>query len=289
MRITNKFGLSPQLVSLVTRSQQRPPDMPHFRVTGLVKPPQLLRLEREHWDELETDASDLVFALYGSLVHQALGQFQDGSFVEERLTVELDGCTISGAPDLVTEASQGTYELRDWKFTAIPAAAYDGIRPEWEQQVNVYAYLLAEHGFPVSTMAVEVLYRDWKPHAKVPRAEVIPVNIWPREETLAFLHQRLALHMAPAARCTDEDRWHRPDTWALARKGVKRALKLFPEEALAHADATTRVKPGQQYERFFDITFRPGEDVRCMSYCNVAAVCPQFKEAYVQEEEVPDL
>lgn len=63
--------------------------------------------------------------------------------------------------------------------------------------------------------------------------------------------------------CTDEERWHKPDKWAVKKPGNKRALKLHDtrEAAMAHAGTTLEVE------------YRPGEDTKCLKYCSVAQFC----------------
>jgi len=74
------------------------------------------------------------------------------------------------------------------------------------------------------------------------------------------------LHDSP---CTDEERWHRPDSYAVMKEGRKSALRVFAAEGVAqafienHADA-----------KKLSIEFRQGKDIRCESYCQVRAVCP---------------
>src|SRR5258706_69449 len=84
------------------------------------------------------------------------------------------------------------------------------------------------------------------------------LELWPIDKTIAFLHERIRDHVAATPRpCSDEERWHQPDKWALMKKGRKTAIKLFE----APPDHITLDK-----EQF--IEKRPGAFRRCESYCS---------------------
>ena len=74
--------------------------------------------------------------------------------------------------------------------------------------------------------------------------------------------------------CSPEQRWHKPDKWAVMRKGQKKAVRLFDseEKALAHMDWLAD-QPSNKGRGLY-IEFREGEDTRCQSYCSVAQFCP---------------
>jgi hypothetical protein len=71
--------------------------------------------------------------------------------------------------------------------------------------------------------------------------------------------------------CTDEERWMRPDSWAVMKVGNKRATKVHDsrheaEKHLANLDGN------------FVIDHRRGEPIRCTGdYCNVSAWCRQYE------------
>ena len=89
--------------------------------------------------------------------------------------------------------------------------------------------------------------------------------MWTLEATEDFIRERIALHTAETPRpCTDEERWHQPDKWALMKKGQKKAIKLYEEKP----ENLTLSK-----DHFLE--HRPGAYRRCEAYCPVAAVCPQ--------------
>ncbi len=67
----------------------------------LIRPPRITILSRRHWDEIEEDISDWVWALLGKAVHAILEAAEpDNALTEERLFAEVVRRTISGASDL---------------------------------------------------------------------------------------------------------------------------------------------------------------------------------------------
>jgi len=71
--------------------------------------------------------------------------------------------------------------------------------------------------------------------------------------------------------CSEEERWHKPDKWAVMKKGRKSALKLFDsaEDAQERLDSL----PSGHY-----IEFRPGVDSKCSEYCSAAPFCSHYRE-----------
>jgi hypothetical protein len=73
--------------------------------------------------------------------------------------------------------------------------------------------------------------------------------------------------------CSPEEQWAKPDTWAVKKKGQKRAMRVHhsEEEAVKHANANSALKGNCEIEH------RKGELTRCASYCAVSEYCEQYK------------
>ena len=103
--------------------------------------------------------------------------------------------------------------------------------------------------------------------------KVLEVPLWSSEKASAFMLERVSLHQKAAQgvwdECTEEERWVKDKKWAVMKKGVKKAIRLYDSEVPATMHAET--------DPAFYIQFRPGESVRCESYCSCAPICPQFK------------
>ena len=71
--------------------------------------------------------------------------------------------------------------------------------------------------------------------------------------------------------CSDEETWKRDDAWAVKKKGLKRAMRVFDNEAEAKDFSEAQSVATE-------IEYRAGEPVRCNgNYCGVAEFCSQFK------------
>ena len=283
-RITNRFSLPQPVVNAV--SEFREWKHGEISITQLLAAPQRAYLERTHWDELEVDASDRLFILDGLADHYVLQHAADeNTFAEERLSVSLDGWTITGQADLVegSLAVLDEHKLTDYKRTSIWAALSD--KPEWHGQVNGYVYLWESNGFIVTEAEIFARLRDWtKARANGGNyppiaAMTIPVLLWGHEIQEEFLRDRLHVHQATwqdgyvPPPCTPEERWRRATTYALIRGSNRRATKIC--DTLAEADAW---RSGQDKPSEYRIEQRRGASVRCEDgYCDVARWCPQFQ------------
>lgn len=278
MKITNVLGLPDSLVRLVSNGFREPRER-EISVTTLIKPPQMVALERRHWAELEEDASDRMWATYGTLIHRAIeGMGHDNALVEERLATEINGWTVHGTPDLYE--ADGT--LTDFKFVSV-WSVIGGVKPEWEAQLNCYAFLLEDHGFPVTNLQIVALLRDWSKNRAhedgYPSRQVLKLPVIKRSPSavMDYLIARVGLHEIGDSNCTPEERWEKPTQYAVTKKGNKRASRLLETRDEAEQWAAMNSKDGAPWERWFDIIERPGESVRCANYCAVSAFCAQWK------------
>lgn len=277
MKITNQNSLPEPLVRAVSRHpREDKPD--RISVTELIQPPQIRALSKKHDSELSEDASDRIWSLLGTLLHHALEQSAQGLknlISEGELSTEVFSWTVVGHYDLSELLFDGEL-LTDYKLTSVWAVR-EGIKPEWEAQLNLYAELLRRSGRAVSALQLVAIGRDWSlqkarfdsqyPQQQV---QVFPVRLWTPEEAGRYLEDRVLLHQQALQGvwpdCSEEERWARPTQWALMKKGQKRATKLYDSYAAAE-----RNRGGAHF-----IQERPGESVRCASYCHVSSFCPQW-------------
>ena len=65
MKLTNKHNLPATFVNVITRPTYSRGDS-EISVTEILSPPQLVQLRRRHAEEIEVDAADQVWSLFGS-------------------------------------------------------------------------------------------------------------------------------------------------------------------------------------------------------------------------------
>lgn len=263
-------------------------------VTTLIDSPRIAQLKRRHWAEIEEDASDRLWALLGDAVHAVLEKAKrPDALMEESLSVEIDGMKLRGRVDMYENGI-----VKDYKITSVWSFILNGknsVKVEWERQLNAYAYLYRKSGFDVKGLEINAILRDWKDrdakdNADYPKIPFISVKIplWTLEQQEHYLSSRICAHKSAqtedASRlplCTAEERWQKPDKWAIYKNSNVRALRVFDKEddAIDYATSYAHDNPKERIR----IEKRPGEDTRCLNYCNVRRFCDHYKTITKEE------
>lgn len=243
---------------------------------------------KRHDDQIEEDAADRIFSLMGTLLHDVLEKSAkdfDHCTTEEALTTEILGWKVTGHYDLSEFTLDGEL-LTDWKLTSVYAMKDKNLKPEWDAQVNIYAELLRLSGKKVSRAQIVAIGRDWSKsrtarESDYPQRQVIikPVPLWTTETVNTYLHERVSLHQRADREgiwpeCTDEERWARPAKWAIIKRGNKKATKLCDDEIQAKQWINNNV--ADSHAHLHSIEYRPGQSIRCESYCPVSQFCSQW-------------
>ena len=289
MKLTNKFGLPAPVVKALTRSEYTKGES-NRSITQLIDAPRVRILRQEHWEELEEDVSEKMWAVLGTAAHKMFEETADDKHIsEERIFTEIDGWVISGAIDVQKIEDDGV-TIMDYKTTSVWSVIMGKV--EWERQLNCYAELVRRaKGSKVKALKVIAILRDWRSRdaeekPDYPRAPIVEVNIplWPESQAEEYLNERVALHQkaefdrltgSELPDCSEQERWIKESKWALKRKGQKRAVKLFDNEE----DARAAVVDGMELE------FRQGEAIRCTAnWCRVNAWCSQYQRIKLAEE-----
>lgn len=293
MQITNHADL-PEAIVRAVRNDPYNSGACDISVTQLIGPPQIRVLTREHADELTEDASDRIWSLVGQIGHGILERAEISAIAERRLFAEIAGWRISGQFDRLTFHDDGT--LSDYKFTSVWAVA-NGLKPEWEAQLNILRWLAAVNGYPIiRRLLLIAILRDWsrgkarQGHPYPPhQVKILPVPLWDLDTTREHVKARIALHKLadecaahgdPLPRCTDAERWTQPTVFAVRKPGRQRAVHLFNTEdaALLHSAKV----PGGYVEH------RHGESLRCADYCAVADYCAQRQAELAERARADD-
>lgn len=282
--ITNQYGLPRSYVRAVSEQREAKPYT--ISVTQLIKPPQMLALELQHRDEMVADAADFIDMFFGTAIHHYLDHFSATAASEKTLRWQHDGWTVHGTPDHSEwiDFSEDAV-LTDWKTTKVRALGYD--KPEWEQQVNLYAHLLRLNGTAVGTCQVWAFLKDWDKarlsEPEYPRAPIclVPIPLWDAATAHVFMLKRLELHEQALEAgvygpCTAEEKWQR-DSWAVwSLKGQPaKPHRVMPTEPEALEWAIAKLKPLQKLGDWWELEHRRGAPLRCQQYCDAAPFCSQ--------------
>ncbi len=199
MKLTNKFNLPETFINVIRRPQYSRGNS-EISVTEILSPPQLVLLRRQYADDIEQDASDMVWSLFGSAVHNILEHGKDSHhIVEERLFTTFEGWSISGAIDL-QEMVDGKVLIADYKVTSAWAVQQE--KQEWIDQLNLYAWLVERvKGEKVAGLQIIGIVRDWSRREAAikdtyPQSPIVTLDIplWSPEDRETFVKQRLTLH-----------------------------------------------------------------------------------------------
>jgi hypothetical protein len=290
MKVTNNYGL-PETITNVLARPQYSKGKANLSVTELMSSPRIVQLKRRHWEELTEDASDMVWSLFGTAIHNILEHGKDEHhIVEERVFTQVDGFTISGAIDLQEVYEDGTV-ISDYKTSSVYSVMNQKI--DWEYQLNCYAYLLHKaKGVTVKKLQIVAIVRDWARRDTVregyPKAPIVVIDIplWSVERQEAYIKQRIHLQESAffdievgsdIAECTPEEMWEKPEYFAVKKDGGVRAKSVHEKQEDAEralAQASEKAKKGET----FLIEHRPGARTRCEGFCQVAAFCSQHKK-----------
>lgn len=261
-----------------------------YTATSLLKPPMMYALEKKHEDEIETDVADNLASFFGTSVHDAIESAlvdNDRYIVEKRFyrKIRVDDAPgrkkvflIGGQVDLYDKE---TKQLSDHKYTSIMKYLM-GDKSEYESQLAINRWLLRGNGYDVDSVAINLLAKDWRKgemrrNPDYPPTPFVPLHLplWEDEDVETFIrnqiiekeHAKLGTYRV----CTEEERWTRPSKYAVMKKGRKSAVRVLDTEEQA-----------KDYMKDLDkkhyIEHRPGENIRCEQYCNVAEWCPWFNE-----------
>jgi len=281
MKITNNWNVPETLMTLAT-TEYYSKGASQYSVTELMSPPRIRRLREQYDEKVVQDVADNLWQLLGSALHVVMERgVTDGYIQEERLFINVDEIAISGQIDLQKETPEGIVII-DYKFTSAWAVMQDKV--EWEQQLNVYKWLVEKvKKRKVVGLQICAFIRDFSRHEKkdgYPKAPIHMVDIpmWDAVKTETYVRDRLEQHRnakmfqdfgEELPLCSDEERWQRETVYAVKREGRKTAIKLFK----SIEEATELAEKEKGY-----VETRKGEPVRCTgNYCGVAEWCDQYQ------------
>jgi hypothetical protein len=286
MKVTNVMGLPQAFVDAV--SVERHNAKGSYSATTLLHSATDTLLTERHWEEIEVDASDSVWAVWGTAVHSIFEKQKDNSFKEEKFSVKVGNSTVTGRVDNYDMENE---ILADFKTCASWKIIYKDF-DDWYKQGMIYAWLMKQSGLNVKRCQFIALIKDHskskaKTDASYPQSPVYVYQFDITESALAEIENFIKTRIAELEAnentpdnelkgCTPEERWSKGDSWAIMRTGRKTALKVCKSEE--EANALLKELGGDSIE------FRKGEDVSCESYCNVCKWCPYYQKQKVDNK-----
>jgi len=289
MKLTNHHNLPQTFINVLERPTYSK-GKSNISATELLNSPRIVQLKRKHWDDIEQDASEMVWALFGTAVHGVLEHGKDENhLVEERIHAKVSEWNISGAIDL-QEIQEDGIVISDYKVTSAWAVMNE--KDDWHNQLNLYAYLVElVKKQPVKKLQIVAIIRDWsgrdaKTRDGYPQAPiaVIDIPVWPFEKRESYVRGRIALHEdaffdaetgGDVKECTAEEMWEKPEKFAVKKEGGVRAKSVH--------DTREEAEIALPAKGYF-IEHRLGERTRCQSFCQVNQFCDQYQK-YLSTKE----
>jgi len=284
MRITNKLNLPAGIMHACSTNKHNMPG--RLSATTLLKGIKEILLTERHWDEIEVDVADKIWAIWGTAVHALLEHEGDNEFAEEYIEMPVGNITITGRID--------NYNMRDGVITDYKTASVWKVKfadfEDWRKQGLIYAWLLIKNGFTVNKCRFIALLKDHSKtdaerDASYPQSPVYVYEFNVTDENIKYisyfcenkikdylLYKDITDDDIPA--CTPEDRWQKSEKYAVMKSGRKSAVKLFDDKESAEALAT---EVGGYVEH------RQGEPIKCKGYCTVKQWC-SFWRSYADTD-----
>lgn len=288
MKVTNKLNLPLALVKAVSVERHNKPGS--YSATTLLKGTKETILQERHWDELETDASDSIWAVWGTAVHAIFENMKDNTFHEEYFEWEVNGLLITGRVDSYDLENE---TLNDWKTASVYKIMKQDFK-DWRRQGLIYAWLMNKAGLKVRKCRFIALLKDHsktkaKTDAGYPQSPTFVYEFDVTEEDLFnvghFIEQKVnslkfnyELPDDEISECTAEERWEDEPKFAVMKPGRKSALRLFEDEKLANDFLAVQPEKDNCY-----IQARPGIPRKCEDYCSCHDFC-NFYKAYKSKE-----
>jgi hypothetical protein len=267
-----------------------------YTASQLVKPDRIDKYTKQHWEEMEEDVSDRLWAFQGQTKHIVLERIAKSNperyFVEQRWSTMLGKKKISAMSDLFDKETRILY---DWKETSVWKFILGDTR-EWEEQANINLFLMRVNDYQVDKLINVAMLKDWKARlARTTKREdypqcalhVMPLPMWSVGEAQDFINKKIAMREESGDNppvCTKRERWQRDAVYALMKKGNKRAIRLYDNKDQAEGVARFREASAKPGEKFY-IEERPTEPVRCLDFCPVQQWCDFGRKAAEQWRE----
>jgi hypothetical protein len=287
MIITNKLNLPEGLVKAVSTERHNEPGC--ISATTLLQGVKHTILTDRHWDEIEEDVADRIWAIWGTAVHSLLQQEGENDFAEQEMSYPAGGITVTGRIDNYDMRNGVIYDYKTASTWKVRFGDFD----EWYKQGMIYAWLLAKNGFAVNKCRFIALLKD---HSKTEMARDYqypgkPVYVYEFDVTFRDLLktenyikskvrdyvQCLEDEDNDIPPCNAEERWEKAPKYAVKKEGRKTAVRVLDDKDTADAMAADLGK-GHFVE------FREGESVKCQSYCRCCEFC-NYYHAHVNAVE----
>ena len=286
MIVSNVLNLPAAFVHAVSTERHNAPHC--YSATTLNKGAKEIVLTDRHYDEITVDASEQIWAVWGTAVHALLESEKDDNFHEERFKVAVGNSYVTGQVDSY-DMERGI--INDWKTASVWKVQFADFA-DWRAQGLTYAWLLTKSGLEVKKCRFVALLKDHsktkaKHDASYPQSPVFVYEFDVTAEDLAATEARIISKVTEIENayklgdddiepCTLEERWADGEKYAVMKNGRKTAVKLFDNQQDAEAYA------GELGNSHY-VEHRPAVSRKCEDYCSCCDFCNLYKSMHKGE------
>lgn len=271
MKITNKYGLPEELITILKKDERVP--TPHvYSVTELLKPIKEIILWRRYYDVIMQDASELITSAFGTAFHTMM-ESVGGENTEERIEIEVTpGVHLTGRYDKYIN-----HELHDYKTTSV-WKYQNGDFTDYKRQGLMYAWLLRKKGVYVEKCIFHMFLKDhslskaardmnYPPVAYVKyEFQVSSTDLKEIEEYIITRVTEIESllntpdHELPTP--THDESWYTGDSYAVMKQGGTRAVKVFDHlnDAITYMGGASNLyieeRKGEHLKNYFSEFFK---------------------------------
>ena len=286
MIVSNVLNLPAAFVHAVSTERHNAPHC--YSATTLNKGAKEIVLTDRHYDEITVDASEQIWAVWGTAVHALLESEKDDNFHEERFKVAVGNSWVTGQVDSY-DMERGI--INDWKTASVWKVQFADFA-DWRAQGLTYAWLLTKSGLEVKKCRFVALLKDHsktkaKHDASYPQSPVFVYEFDVTADDLAATEARIIAKVTEIENayklgdddiepCTLEERWADGEKYAVMKNGRKTAVKLFDNQQDAEAYA------GELGNSHY-VEHRPAVSRKCEDYCSCCEYCNFYKSMHKGE------
>jgi len=288
MRYTNKYNFPDYVYQWLT-TDYYDYDENTLSATTLMKPARAYAIEKQNWENLEIDVSDVIASRYGTAIHDSVEKVKlKDCKQEQRLKKSVLGKTITGKFDILRQIANDQWELIDVKSTSVWSYVYGSKEEEYKKQLSIYRWLAIENGYNVIDKAkIWMIFTDWSqerakknPDYPDTRIKIKEIELWSEEKTLKYIGDRIRIledaakkNQEEMPKCTNEELWAESDKWQVMKENRKTAIKNCETEEEAEEYIGAIKKDQNKY----GVYLRKGGVKRC-KYCIARKFCTQYHE-----------
>ena len=281
MTITNRLGLPEGFVRACDTKAHNEEGC--VSATTLLKGVKEIVLTSRHWNEMEDDVADRVWAIWGQAVHSLLEHETPDTFVEESVSADVNGMKVTGRMDCY-DPKEGI--LYDYKTASVWKVLYKDF-DDWKKQGLIYSWLLNKNGFSVKKCRFIAMLKDHskskaKFDASYPQSPVYVYEFDVTDNDLMAIENFIQIRVREIhhcekfdddsiPECSEAERWAKPTNYAVMKQGRKTALRVFDNITEAEKLAT---------EQGGYVETRKGTDGKCPEYCACCEFCNYWKANY---------